>query len=264
MDRCRALEHENRRARVRDRTYYTGILLHILHSSPFSSLQDSLVPSKFALAWNKNGAKDVSVRYRLEGLGFEERSLKERLPQAELSVPQILEDLEFHKFRTENMLQPLLPRLKLLRSLNRDVKARFNEKASKGDVFSDAVWRMKGRVVKPSVQPKFQLSLAGKTINLYTYTETNPYQQITAANGMVPRNSSGKVELFVPEMLPIGTEHIRLRGLDQICMPLGIDCAPALVGFEYRNGLAKPKYDGFVVCTEFAEKAKCAWYALAH
>lgn len=219
------------------------------------------MPSKLTLGWNKNGAKDVSVRYRLEELGFEERILKERLPKAELSVPQILEALEFNRFRTENMLQQLLPRLELLRSLNRDVKARCNEKASEGDIFSEAVWRMKGRLVKPNVQPHFRLSLAGKTINLYLHSETAPYQQITAVNGVVPRDFLGNVELFVPDMLPVGTEHIRLRGLDQICMRLGIDCAPAMVGFEYRNGHAKPKYDGFVVCTEFAERAKCAWYA---
>lgn len=34
---------------------------------------------------------------------------------------------------------------------------------------------------------------------------------------------------------------------------LEIDYAPAMVGFEFRNGRAVPVYDGIVVCTEFKD-----------
>lgn len=34
---------------------------------------------------------------------------------------------------------------------------------------------------------------------------------------------------------------------------LGIDYAPAMVGFEFRSGRATPCYDGIVVCTEFRD-----------
>lgn len=34
---------------------------------------------------------------------------------------------------------------------------------------------------------------------------------------------------------------------------LEIDYAPAMVGFEFRNGRSTPVYDGIVVCAEFKD-----------
>ena len=34
---------------------------------------------------------------------------------------------------------------------------------------------------------------------------------------------------------------------------LGIDFAPAMVGFEFRNGRSVPVYEGLVVCSEFRD-----------
>lgn len=40
---------------------------------------------------------------------------------------------------------------------------------------------------------------------------------------------------------------------------LGIDCAPAIVGFEFHSGGCHPVNDGFVICEEFKEQLLDAW-----
>ena len=39
----------------------------------------------------------------------------------------------------------------------------------------------------------------------------------------------------------------------QAARQLGLDCAPAMVGFEIKDGRPVPKFDGVVVCSEHAE-----------
>lgn len=62
--------------------------------------------------------------------------------------------------------------------------------------------------------------------------QTEPYKPPVAENGRVPRNKFGNVELFHEDMLPIGTVHLKLPGLNRIADELGVDCVPAVVGFE--------------------------------
>lgn len=47
--------------------------------------------------------------------------------------------------------------------------------------------------------------------------------------------------------------------MNKVCKKLGIDCAPAVVGFDFHSGSSHPVYDGFVICEEFAEKVTNAW-----
>jgi xeroderma pigmentosum group C-complementing protein len=60
-------------------------------------------------------------------------------------------------------------------------------------------------------------------------------------------------------MLPIGTVHLQLPGLNRVCKKLGIDCAQAVVAFDSNGGWPFPVYDGFIVCKEFEEKVIDAW-----
>lgn len=50
-----------------------------------------------------------------------------------------------------------------------------------------------------------------------------------------------------------------MNGLNRICKKLKIDCAPAVIGFDFHSGSSHPVYDGFVVCEEFAEIVTNAW-----
>lgn len=40
---------------------------------------------------------------------------------------------------------------------------------------------------------------------------------------------------------------------------LGIDCAPAVIGFDYHCGGSHPVLDGFIVCEEYKDTLLDAW-----
>jgi len=81
----------------------------------------------------------------------------------------------------------------------------------------------------------------------------------TATHGKVPRNDHGNVELFTPKMLPVGCVHLTdYHNLGHVAKKIGIDCAPAMVGWEHGR-YPRPKMEGFVVCTENVEVLVAAW-----
>lgn len=79
-------------------------------------------------------------------------------------------------------------------------------------------------------------------------------------------------------MLPYGTVHLKRKkpvynfmnlkkiisfpvpNLNKVCKKLGIDCASAIVGFDFHGGWSHPVYNGFVVCKEFEEVVTEAWF----
>jgi xeroderma pigmentosum group C-complementing protein len=96
-------------------------------------------------------------------------------------------------------------------------------------------------------------------LDLFGIWQTKDYEPPVAENGLVPRNGYGNVELFKPCMLPIGTVHLQLPGLNKVCKKLNIDCASAVVGFDTHGGFPHAVYDGYIVCKEFEEKVIDAW-----
>nr|CAB3483004.1 unnamed protein product [Digitaria exilis] len=89
------------------------------------------------------------------------------------------------------------------------------------------------------------------TLELYGEWQLEPLQLPRAVDGIVPKNERGQVDVWSEKCLPPGTVHLRLPRLFQVARRLGIDYAPAMVGFDYRSGRCLPVFDGIVVCTEF-------------
>lgn len=52
---------------------------------------------------------------------------------------------------------------------------------------------------------------------------------------------------------------ILVPGLLRIAKKLNIDCAPAVVGFDFHAGGSHPVNDGFVVCQEYEDTLIEAW-----
>ncbi|XP_013135157.1 PREDICTED: DNA repair protein complementing XP-C cells homolog isoform X2 [Papilio polytes] len=98
-----------------------------------------------------------------------------------------------------------------------------------------------------------------KPLEIFGPWQVIDYEPPVAENGIVPRNAYGNVELFKECMLPKGTVHIKLPGLNRVAKKLNIDCAPALTGFDFNSGGSHPVYDGFVICKEFEEVITEAW-----
>ncbi|KAH9315907.1 hypothetical protein KI387_024534 [Taxus chinensis] len=91
----------------------------------------------------------------------------------------------------------------------------------------------------------------GRTVALFGRWQTEPLKFPSAINGIVPKNERGQVDVWSEKCLPPGTVHLRMPRLVPIAKKLGIDFAPAMVGFEFRNGRSVPIFEGIVVCKEF-------------
>ncbi|CAL4998846.1 unnamed protein product [Urochloa decumbens] len=102
-----------------------------------------------------------------------------------------------------------------------------------------------------SVQSNADEDALKPTLELYGEWQVEPLQLPHAVDGIVPKNERGQVDVWSEKCLPPGTVHLRLPRLFQVAKRLGIDYAPAMVGFDYRSGRCLPVFDGIVVCTEF-------------
>ncbi|XP_006826912.2 DNA repair protein RAD4 isoform X2 [Amborella trichopoda] len=91
------------------------------------------------------------------------------------------------------------------------------------------------------------------TIALYGKWQTEVLNLPPAVDGMVPKNERGQVDVWSEKCLPPGTVHLRFPRLVPVAKRLGVDFAPAMVGFEFRNGCSIPVYEGIVACAEFKD-----------
>jgi len=80
---------------------------------------------------------------------------------------------------------------------------------------------------------------------LYGMWQTAPYKSEPVKDGIVPRNKYGNIELFSPDMLPEGGCYLDEPGIQRTAKKLGIDFAPAVIGWEVH--ICRPKISGIVV-----------------
>ncbi|CAI9753228.1 unnamed protein product [Fraxinus pennsylvanica] len=91
------------------------------------------------------------------------------------------------------------------------------------------------------------------TVSLYGKWQTEKLCLPRAINGIVPKNERGRVDVWSEKCLPPGTVHLRLPRVGLVAKRLDIDYAPAMVGFEFRNGRSFPVVEGIVVCAEYKD-----------
>lgn len=138
-------------------------------------------------------------------------------------------------------------------------------------LYSRETWYRKGRIVKSdqepykivTARPKYDklsgTKIKNSPLELFGKWQTMEYEPPIAKDGIVPRNEYGNVDLFQPSMLPKGTVHINLPGLYRIARKLNIDCAPAVVGFNFGSMGATPAMEGYIVCIEYEDILREAW-----
>ncbi|XP_039127277.1 DNA repair protein RAD4 [Dioscorea cayenensis subsp. rotundata] len=97
------------------------------------------------------------------------------------------------------------------------------------------------------------------TMELYGRWQTEPLRLPCAKNGIVPKNERGQVDVWSEKCLPPGTVHLKFPRLVPVARRLEIDFAPAMVGFEFRNGRSVPIFEGIVVCSEFKDAILAAF-----
>ncbi|KAJ1977778.1 hypothetical protein H4R34_003452 [Dimargaris verticillata] len=102
-------------------------------------------------------------------------------------------------------------------------------------------------------------------VPLFAEWQTQVYQPPPVVDGLVPKNRYGHVDLFVPSMLPAGAVHISAEGMGPVARQLGIDYAPAVVGFDFSarsgGGGSRPVTMGIVIPVEAETMLLEAYYA---
>lgn len=94
---------------------------------------------------------------------------------------------------------------------------------------------------------------------LYSWDQTEYIIPPAIRNGVIPKNSYGNIDCFVPSMVPRGAVHVPLRGTVRICKKLDIDFAEAVTGFEFGNKRAVPVCTGVVIAEENKDLLMNAW-----
>ncbi|KRY34614.1 DNA repair protein complementing XP-C cells -like protein, partial [Trichinella spiralis] len=131
-------------------------------------------------------------------------------------------------------------------------------------------WIREARVIKANEQPykvvkgRPKMTVpkelrVDRPLNLFGIWQTEPYIPKPAEDGIVPKNEYGNVELYQMSMLPPGTVYMIQPGLLSIARKLNIDCAPAVVGWEFHCRSSHPIIEGCVVCKEHKEILEAAW-----
>ncbi|KAI4307652.1 hypothetical protein L6164_030818 [Bauhinia variegata] len=208
----------------------------------------------------------VPTRSSLEDIELETRALTEPLPtnqQAYKSHPLYAIEKWLTKYQVLHPKGPILgfcsgnpvyPRtcVQTVKTKERWLRDGLKVKANEDPV----------KVIKRSIKPqKVQDSGAYDhdspnskgNIELYGRWQLEPLDLPPAVNGIVPKNERGQVEVWSEKCLPPGTVHLRFPRAFYVAKRLEIDYAPAMVGFEFKNGRAHPVFDGIVVCAEFKD-----------
>ncbi|KHJ87308.1 DNA repair protein Rad4 [Oesophagostomum dentatum] len=100
-------------------------------------------------------------------------------------------------------------------------------------------------------------------LDVFGYWQTEPFRPPKVENDRIPRNEYGNVYMYQPSMCPIGAVHLRLPGLPSIARRLGgLECVPAVVGWDFNSCSNFPVIDGACVLEKDAQAFINEWKRL--
>lgn len=88
---------------------------------------------------------------------------------------------------------------------------------------------------------------------IFTFDQTHLYVPAPVVDGRIPKNKFGNLDVYVPSMVPAGGTHIRHPRAGHAAHILGVDYAPALMGFDFKGRKGTAVYNGVVVPEEAAD-----------
>ncbi|TFK45339.1 Rad4-domain-containing protein [Heliocybe sulcata] len=82
---------------------------------------------------------------------------------------------------------------------------------------------------------------------LFAELQTEVYRPLPVVNGKAPKNDFTYIDLYVPNLLPIGAGHVPFKGTTNIARTFGFKYVS---GFEFWKRRATPIITGVVVPAE--------------
>ncbi|KAK6747092.1 hypothetical protein RB195_000370 [Necator americanus] len=120
------------------------------------------------------------------------------------------------------------------------------------------------KVVKARSNPRIPAEQREQRyLDVFGFWQTEPFRPPKVENGRIPRNEFGNVYMYQPTMCPIGAVHLRLPGLPSIARRLGgLECVPAVVGWEFNSCSNFPIIEGACVLEKDAQLFIDEWKKL--
>jgi len=94
---------------------------------------------------------------------------------------------------------------------------------------------------------------------LYSEKQTELYIPPPVINGVVPKNTYGNIDIYVPSMVPAGAAHIIRPSISLAAQFAGIDYADAVTGFDFVRNKASARVNGIVVAQDTVEGLLEVW-----
>ncbi|XP_027329970.1 DNA repair protein RAD4 isoform X2 [Abrus precatorius] len=208
----------------------------------------------------------ASTRSSIEDIELETRALTEPLPtnqQAYKSHPLYALEKWLTKYQVLHPKGPILgfcsghavyPRtcVQIVKTKERWLREGLQVKPSEHPV-KELQRSIKPQKVQDSEADDYGCTVSKENIKLYGKWQLEPLNLPHAVDGIVPKNERGQVDVWSEKCLPPGTVHLRFPRAFSVAKRLEIDYAPAMIGFEFKNGRSYPVFDGIVVCAEFKD-----------
>ncbi|UKZ76433.1 hypothetical protein TrVFT333_004137 [Trichoderma virens FT-333] len=222
----------------------------------------------YVIAFNADGtAKDVTRRYakgyaaktrkmRIEtavddGQRWWRKVMKMYQPKTPSDLDQI-EDIELFGVEAREPMPRNVFRRKDVRIARSAEKwFRLGHEVKPGEI--PAKWLPKRVQNKRSKYEEEEQDEGDAGTPIYTVDQTEVYEPPPVRNGRVPKNKFGNIEVYVPSMIPKGGVHIVNEYARRAAYVLGIDCAPALTGFQFKGRQGTAVLNGVVIAKEFEE-----------
>ena len=132
-------------------------------------------------------------------------------------------------------------------------------------------WYRQGRSIKPGEQPLKRVQAprraapatmqddmgdvedASPDTPMYAAYQTELYKPPPVADGHVPRNAYGNIDIYTPSMVPEGGFHLTDPDASHAAKLLGINYADAVTGFKFKGRHGTAVMQGIVAATEYQE-----------
>lgn len=94
---------------------------------------------------------------------------------------------------------------------------------------------------------------------LYSESQTELYIPPPVIDGIIPKNTYGNIDIYVPSMVPAGAAHVIRPSISLAAQFAGIDYTDAVTGFDFVRNKASARVNGIVIAQENVEGLLEVW-----
>lgn len=216
--------------------------------------------------WYNDFLEKLSARERNRSDDYEDEYFNRKATLE--GMPDNIQDFKNHPFyvleshlRSNEILYPK-EHCGMIRTKGKNNSIKVYKRENVQLLRTPRAWFQKGRVLKSGeramlVRKKTPAQMKDDDDDpderLYAIFQTSIYVPPPVKDGLITKNGYGNIDVYVPSMIPEGGVLIRTPFAAEAAKLIGVDYAPAVVGFNFERRGATPKIEGIVVGEDFRE-----------